>query len=498
MKMLICCIVVALIPGALADDPPDSLVRAVRARAALRTGSLRWQLESRIAPTPDIVLFEQTLANDDVLMSESVRELRLVMGHDGTPKQARTHRGDIGLLKHDNALWWHASRTTSAYVLPTDGMTAEELLDARQIGLDGWCTSPTLFQRLLYEAAPDGDSDALARMQRVHAEAAEVSAAYAHALQHDPHSVKYREQRDGDLYVVTARCGEGELRWWLNPAEGWNPVKTEVWRGTRLLARSRVKNRLFGDTWFPDDVWYLSPAFQNGEQPFQVLHVTMAEFNRPEHPTELRPDLLGMESGMRVTVADGEGTADMVWDGRELVSPEEFDERVAAGAATYGPSLMEERTRAREGRTSQPAWTVEPDPFAREAGTGLPRRGAPARDALWEAYVRDFIAKHQLAEGPANRAWAILRSCQIAANTYLLKRRSELQRVEQELAEQWQTGDKAAIEKLRARQEKLSAPIEEIFVRQLKPRLEKLIVGRTFTPMQPAAPPSAGGSAPDK
>ena len=114
-------------------------------------------------------------------------------------------------------------------------------------------------------------------------------------------------------------------------------------------------------------------------------------------------------------------------------------------------------------------------------GRGNRGRGRAAQKAAsesqWETYVREFVSKYQLDDGQTQRAQAILKDCQERADRITTKRKPEMEQLDKKLLELGSSKDKnklAELAKIRERKTKLMEPIDQIFERQLKPRLEKL------------------------
>ena len=116
------------------------------------------------------------------------------------------------------------------------------------------------------------------------------------------------------------------------------------------------------------------------------------------------------------------------------------------------------------------ATTQEAQPPARK----LIRRTV---ESEWEAYTRRFIARYRLNDEQTERALAILRDCQKQGNQYLQRRRAEFEKLETRQKAAQQSQKKGTAKELAAIQtelKKLRQAIDEIFEKQLKPRLDKL------------------------
>jgi len=117
---------------------------------------------------------------------------------------------------------------------------------------------------------------------------------------------------------------------------------------------------------------------------------------------------------------------------------------------------------ARAGRTPTPVRTAQ-DPSSFET--------------VWDKYVEDFINRYQLNAGQAQNARSVLEACKEQGRQHVRRYKDDLERIDAQLAEARQSKDKAAQEKqqaLSAQRAKLVEPLDTIFEKQLKPRLERL------------------------
>jgi hypothetical protein len=397
--------------------------------------------------------------------------------------------GDISTLKKDDQLWWHASSTTSAYVLPVDSPVGDEMGDARNLGLNPWTDNAPFYDRLLRTAVAGAGRDH-GGIEGLPATISEIGRRYEEALRSNPAAVDFDSQIEGGLHVVTAKVGDAKLGWWIDPGQGWNPVRTAVWQGGELLGETRVINQHLGDVWFPQQVGFYSPRYMEARLPYQDVSLGVPTINGANDPTELSPADIGLEVGMKVYVADGRRTETLYWDGKNAVPREVFVHRVESGELQYGLTVGNELRQEREGRTTQPTWPVEPVP----AGASPPatpdeplppwkpgelnKQAAGSKfESEWERYTRLFIEKYKLNEDQTQKAWSILRSCQALAESYMARHRTEMSEIDRRLAESKHAAPaeaSAAQASLAEQRAKLFAPINEIFEKQLKVRLEKL------------------------
>lgn len=139
------------------------------------------------------------------------------------------------------------------------------------------------------------------------------------------------------------------------------------------------------------------------------------------------------------------------------------EEQGAAGPAVPPPAR---RTGRRAVRPTRPR--------------GLSRAAAGSGkdfESQWDKYVADFIARYKLDSAQQQKARTILKECKDQAHRYLKGKKSTIERLDK-LAEQLKKSkdkDKSKrLAEIEAQKRKLREPIDRIFERQLKPRLERL------------------------
>jgi hypothetical protein len=167
------------------------------------------------------------------------------------------------------------------------------------------------------------------------------------------------------------------------------------------------------------------------------------------------------------------------------VTPER-DPRPTPPSAARQRSTAYDSGAGANARSSQQAPTGGTAVGSRGGQRGRGRAGAPqsqpARsgtdfESQWEAYVREFIQRYQLDDGQTERAQSILKDCQDAAQRVVQKSKGEIEQLDKKLlglAESKDADKLKELSEINARRTKLLEPINEIFEKQLKPRLEKL------------------------
>jgi hypothetical protein len=120
--------------------------------------------------------------------------------------------------------------------------------------------------------------------------------------------------------------------------------------------------------------------------------------------------------------------------------------------------------------------TAKPQP-ARPAKRGS--GGGDAFESQWETYVKQFIERYALDDAQKQRAETILESCQAQATRLMKKRKPALANLDEQVKKLTEVKDKderktKELNDLMARRAKMLEFVDEIFEKQLKPRLEKL------------------------
>lgn len=427
---------------------PAALRAAVEARLALETGHLRLR-HTRVHA--DGV---ERLANIDAqftpgeTLSTNLGDDQGVVSWDtsGTPAETEARH----LLYTSDHIWSKRVDRGIAELYPREGMVGVEY---RGLGLFAGPAQCDLREYLWYD------------------------------LFHPLKAAAFKESDAEGLHLVEAKTRDGcELRWWLDSQRGGSVVRAQYFRGGCLLGESHSELKLIDGVWFPSRVEYSEG--DAGASKRQMYTVGSAEFNKSAQPRRITPEMIGVEPGEtniwtrdRLMQPGPHG----IWDGSAFMTNEAyfalpFDERLAIRAGR--------REAARPMPTKRGLAAV---PSAREATKIRP---AIPPESEWEAYTRRFIADHNLDEGQTNAALAILKQCQERAGKYIQTKVDEFQQLAADVAE----NDRIAPvsperdRKLARHRAELRAPIDEIFEKDLRPRLEKLLTPKQREAAKPADP----------
>ncbi|MGE0482365.1 MAG: hypothetical protein AB7Q17_18050 [Phycisphaerae bacterium] len=451
----------------LLDEPPPALLAAQRARAAeqIRTArieySVQWPSESE-SEFPHTYFYSYQAAGDDYLTIAHGDEERVVMrGPDGEPATQYTYRGPIQSLYLDGSIWQKQDQEPEVRRWRGSRQPSLDMLDPRRVGLTPLGLSLSLDDDLREAGRP---------------------------------TPQYTERQDGDMVVVHAKPdGPYELEWRIDPARNYAITEMTLIHQGRVVGREAIDLQLVDGCWFPRRVQNFA-YYEDGEKVKRTIDILHAELNHSEHSQKLTPAQIGVEVGTHVVCADPEGLehcANGFWDGQRVVSAAEYFLRREAGELRPGPNVAREMSRAvaMTGRWQ----ALGRIPALRGVGSGSaipPRPGLAAAssrattqpttapvESEWERYTREFIARYRLTADQVEQAMTILRDCQKRAAQHVRDQRPRFEELERRTADADKlTGAARAAEdeNVAALRAALRAPIDEIFEREIKPRLDKL------------------------
>lgn len=105
------------------------------------------------------------------------------------------------------------------------------------------------------------------------------------------------------------------------------------------------------------------------------------------------------------------------------------------------------------------------------------RKNAKGFEGKWDIYTRNFITRFKLNDAQTQKAYAILDVCKIQGRNHMNRVQARLALFDQKIAAAKKSKDKQArsgSKVLAAERSKLLEPMDRIFERQLKPRLDTL------------------------
>lgn len=425
-----------------ASIPPVLEAAFSARRDAIQTARIEWMSRlDRPGVDPDISFYSWQCAGDTYLSKRHGDAFGQVFAGSAPERADRPPPESENSLICQGLEWRYVPDETIAFAQSASGGAAKNgLADLRELSLNpvGWDWS---IESLLAEYAPDAE------------------------LTFQTHEV-------GALVRVETQFVDRQQKinrwaWTIDPARDFSVVQTEVYSNGQKQYETIADLIQIDGVWFPRSI----ERIRAGElEPAEVCEIISAELNRPEHPQTLGPGDIGVEPGMPVAFRSGQTATGGVWDGQRIVSSPEFFGAVAGGHAQVGPNL------ARALRRQQVRNELEELKAARERlGVIAP----PQRfESEWERYTREFTVNYQLDMAQVNQAHAILEDCQQRANRHLDAHRPDFNRMERLVREALKSGsttsapaDPKVAEQYRA----LRAPIDGIFEKDLKPRLDSLL-----------------------
>ncbi len=421
---------------AWSTEKPSLLRCAEESRSAvrLRTARIDWVRELVSGPAKGVRFYTTLIGGNRVARINHGDE----HGRDVAVSDTAL-AGPLGYLVEPDGVWRYEQRNPLAQLLPRSEAAALAIYDLRLLGL-----CPIRLDVPFEE---------------------EVRAA-GHP------TVEYRVFPDDGLECVAARSGDVEVRWWIDTAKDCSPVRTAVYRRGEPVGERRIDLRHVDGVWFPSRV----RSYQGGSDGplLDVLDLYAVQINRPGHPMPLRPSDIGLEPGVCVVVTNREPGEARWWNGDELVSHEQWAADVRAGKRVPGPGLLRYRRQA-EVRLND----ADPLTASRSATANVVQllNGGARLLSDWERYARDFIERHGLDRDQTQRALIILGDCQEEASAYITRRRGDFDVLDARLLAMTNHSDPARGDwtRLQSERDRLTAPLDEIFVSRLQPRLEALL-----------------------
>lgn len=281
---------------------------------------------------------------------------------------------------------------------------------------------------------------------------------------------EWREERSGDLTVVTADFSDGRrLRWYINASKGWNAERvTEEFNG-RVVTEAVSTLEQIGERWFPRRVDY----FRGGVLK-ETVSVELADLDVETAAPRFSPRELGLEPGVNIKAKNFQPEVNaLIWDGDQTVPIDTWIEEMRAGRKKRGPIM--ERLYQSDGRFDSPYLTEEQRVKIDVAWHKLQAWGRSVqRQSLWEEYVKSFILRYRLDAEQASKAWAIYAQCRDQADNHLNRKKDDIERTEKERETATEKRDTEAVKRASDKLAELLTPLEEIFNEKLKPRLDRL------------------------
>lgn len=501
---ILCCCAETVVASDV--ELPAALRQFQERRMALRSGDVLWSRQDFSHRQPGEFHFVSRYARNGDRIFEHRGDADGWVSYDASGRP--NSRLPLLYLRTSDSIWRRLGGNVGSHVwkfpaeeAPEDSAPAPDEASSPDIRLLGLCGVPDtefdagweVFAKLDPGSSPDGEP-----------------------------LLVWQETVRGDRVEVTATNHvEGLVSTWsLVPAKDWNPERIvhQTPHGSEYIFECELQP--FEGGWFPRR----ADLFVNGEL-YTTITVQDAAFNRPDDPEHFMPADIGIEPGFNISGQNfREPPGEVwVWDGETLVLQSEWFDMLHRGLRQRGPTLE-----ARGRGELNPYYTEEqirahhalfhPQAPADAAATGSMMEGRtaqskPAGDATiseWERYVLTFIERYRLDEDQRARAMEILARCQALAQRYLDRHAVKIAEAERRVLAHAEGERRASVNAGGASGDRtvhdaagdaraaacdtlsrLMRPIDDIFDKELKPRIEQLP-----TPQQRARTDGAAATRP--
>lgn len=422
---------------------PDALQALESSRKAIANGRVEWTSTTTGEQERVLNFVSRYAANGDMIFEERgdddgwiTRNLQTGKGEDRFPRlylknsDGQFHYKETSLL----AMWWGNPEDQTAK------LRWNRVKDFRGVGLcaSSWSAEDSVGSKSLWGSGVDP-------------------------------FVAVTQENVAEHVVVTAETENGaRFRWYLNPEKGWNAERMTYEHGQENNEAIIVLEK-YGDTWLP-----ARSDFYHGGALQETIEIKSAELNVPNGPRRFTLADVGMQPGEQLAPQHKsfEKGKPPVWNGENVSEWDDWMADLKSGKRAWGARMQ--RVNRRESFES-PYLTDEQRERGRLARIELERRSAvKAHEGLWSRYVRDFIAKYALNTEQTQKALVILSDCQRLANEYVTKKRDNFQQIQNDISAAQSNSNKEAEAKHREQMTRLRKPIDDIFAKQLVPRLDKL------------------------
>lgn len=421
---------------AFAQPRPPALVSLEENRREIRTAQIEWSIEA-----PKLTQIEgmkqgagKKFMTTRLAEAEVVQVQRgdsdgvIIRGPDGAPSPV--DQRPLQYLSVDADLWQNQAGSISATLRPQG--SGYRPPDLRSLGVSPFFDANGLDMVLWF----DGTGGPAAR--------------------------EYTESTDDGLHIVSAKTAYGKTTWWLDPQKGWNPVRVAAYDDKGIVMESRTTYSKVDDVWFPKTAALFSRDYKDGKEAAELITVHSVAVNRPDQPTRLGPQDIGVEAGVSVTKygADFKPVGSFMFDGQSLVPVEEYSRRVKSGELKISQRVLSEEARLLE----------------------LPQNAAAKRVTgegnidPWYRYTSLVIERFAFDADQIQKARLICDDCQQRRNAYLQAKADQLDAAQAAVAvaRRAEPLNQSDVEKADQRLLELLSPVTQIFEKELKPRLDKL------------------------
>ena len=428
--LMIIGVVCTLVAQSTAGDAlPDVLVKAHEARMAPRTGYLEYEQVLRMGGNAEEKSrFTARFAGEDLyLVNMGDADGVVLRQPDGTPLLGVNGAcvPQMSVVRYSRDEYWTRRENDPGLNL-LEVEQSPPFLDPRQMGLH-WSPSP--FEHPLRRLKDMRENS-------------------------DP-AARYRVESRRGLSIVTCETVQDHpvrnrslMVWTIDERRGNSISQIELLEqigdgALRRLCQLECQNELFDGYWWPRRI----ESRCEGTGFSTSIEFTHVEFDRPDHPDVIDPDLLGVPPGAMVSTSrfSPRRQSGRYLGAGEVISEDEF-QHIKSNYDLDAVKAWAEKTMSNRG--AYPAWWED-------ASGRFGLEGVEHKPDAWEAYVRRWILKRSngeayklaepLTEKQKTAAWAVLADCRKRAHPIVEKRAAELAEARKRLRE-----NRQVIEELRS------------------------------------------------
>jgi len=242
-----------------------------------------------------------------------------------------------------------------------------------------------------------------------------------------------------------------------------------------MLAETKVNLAEYDGVWFARSIAQYAASYEGGKKPRCVISIDAAKFG-DRLPDQFTPDDIGIDVGTNVGTF---GTATQpggirLWDGQRPIASDEFHKLERAGKLKRGPRF----TRGAE-QASARAAARGADDLGHSRENKLIAAIREHEFGSWKSFVRTFSDENRLTAAQRRSANGIFDDCVSRAEEHLARDRTEFDELATEIDIvnsphfKDDSGERYGV--VMRRREALMKPINEIFDKQLRPRLQGLL-----------------------
>ncbi len=307
----------------------------------------------------------------------------------------------------------------------------------------------------------------------------------------------YTVSDDGPYKLITTQLvsekgrRKGTIKQWLDPDKDLNVVKSQRFTARGLVSESITTLQKDNQGhWFPS----VTVVYRGGDrtEPYTTLIVDEVVFDDEGLPDRLGPEDINVEIGTNIHKEGAFGPNEHAnrhvthsWDGENLVGFDEMAARVNNGELKLGPNILEIMSKARTRNVVKKRFNqqvkkkYENSDVHTKLAQLITKRSSDEFFRIWELYILRFIGFYDLSADQQSKALSIYKSVREIGESYVARKLNDFEKLDKRidtLVSLPETKNKQKmVDELANEGMKLTAPLIDLFNKQLKPRLFSLL-----------------------